>query len=451
MSPFRSARARVIAVREAFRTQLWPLPAAGTLLGLALGVALPRLDAHVDQDLSAGTTVYLFGGGPSAARELLGAVSGSLITVTSLTFSLTVVTLQLASSQFSPRLLRTFTRDRVVHVTLALFLTTFTYSLAVLRTVRDENGDQAAFVPQISVTLAFILGVASVLGLVIFLGHLARELRVDTMLRKVHRDATRTVARVLDERGSGESQPRVLPPDNALLLTAGASGFLVNVDEKAVLAAAVAADAVVAIDRCPGSSLVESTPIGHCWPRVDRAEPEDLDVVRRRVADAITTGFERTDAQDVLYGLRQLTDVAVKALSPGINDPTTAISALGHSSALLRELADRDLQPRLLYDDDGEIRAVIRRPGFADALELAMEQPRRYGASDPAVLARLFELLAELAWHVREPRDHALIAEQLERLRATAGNEDFDRVERERLDRLGDHVAQAQAGHWHVG
>ena len=207
MSASRGARARVDAVREAFRTQLWPLPAAGTLLGLALGVALPRLDAHVDEDLSAGTTVYLFGGGPSAARELLGAVSGSLITVTSLTFSLTVVTLQLASSQFSPRLLRTFTRDRVVHVTLALFLTTFTYSLAVLRAVRDEDGEQAAFVPQISVTLAFVLGVASVLGLVIFLGHLAREIRVETMLRKVHRDATRTVARVLDERGPTRAAP----------------------------------------------------------------------------------------------------------------------------------------------------------------------------------------------------------------------------------------------------
>ena len=310
MNPLRGAQGRLTALREAFRTQLWPLPAAGTLLGVALGVVLPRLDAHVDQDLSADTAVYLFGGGPSAARTLLGAVSGSLITVTSLTFSLTVVTLQLASSQFSPRLLRTFSRDRLVHVTLALFLTTFTYSLVVLRTVRDANGERAAFVPRISVTLALILGVASVLGLVAFLAHLAQEIRVETMLRKVHRDASRSVSSLLDERKADESQPPERPPDDASVLPARTSGFLVAVDEDAVLAAAVAADAVVMIDRWPGSSVVAGTPIGRCWPRLDPPGPEEIDRLRGQVADAITTGFERTAAQDVVYGLRQLTDVA---------------------------------------------------------------------------------------------------------------------------------------------
>jgi len=141
------------SVREALRTQLWPVPTLGVLLALALGVGLPRLDARVDDHLAGGVSFYLFGGGSEAARMVLSVIASSLITVTSLTFSLTVVTLQLASSQFSPRLLRTFSRDRVVHFTLALFLATFTYALTVLRTVRTSTAEQSVVVPQMAVTV----------------------------------------------------------------------------------------------------------------------------------------------------------------------------------------------------------------------------------------------------------------------------------------------------------
>ena len=145
------------ALRDAVRTQLWPIPAIGIALAALVGVLLPRLDARIDDNLPPVAANYLFGGGAAAARAVLEAIAGSLITVTSLTFSLTVVTLQLASSQFSPRLLRTFSSDRFVQGTLALLLGTFTYALTVLRTVRTPADDQDLFVPQISVTLAFLL------------------------------------------------------------------------------------------------------------------------------------------------------------------------------------------------------------------------------------------------------------------------------------------------------
>lgn len=147
---------------------------------------------------------------------MLDAIAGSLITVTSLTFSLTVVTLQLASSQFSPRLLRTFSSDRFVHVTLSLFLATFAYALTVLRTVRTADDGQNSFVPQISVTVAFLLALASVIGLVLFLGHLANMIRVETMLREVHTEASNTARRVLSERdraSAGGAVPLAPPAD----------------------------------------------------------------------------------------------------------------------------------------------------------------------------------------------------------------------------------------------
>ena len=399
----------------------------------------------LDDRLSPTVASYLFGGGTDAARSVLSAVAGSLITVTSLTFSLTVVTLQLASSQFSPRLLRTFTRDRVVHLTLATFLATFTYSLTVLRTVRTEGDGRTPFVPQFSVTTAFVLALLSVLALVLFLAHLASEIRVETALRTVHAEATRTVRRVLPPRDATPAAPPAVPPGTQPV-RAGASGFLVDVDEAALLAAATGADAVVLLSAVPGSSVVAGTPVGVVWSRTGGPLP-DADDLHTRVAAAVVTRHERTAAQDVAFGLRQLVDVAVKALSPGINDPTTAVHALGHCSALLCDLAVRDLGPRLLHDDDGTLRVVLHRPSLADLLELAVTQPRRYGAADPVVLGRLAALLREVAWSVR-PADRPVVAGQLSRLRRTVGQSDLDPVERARLERSATAVEDALAGRW---
>ena len=164
-----------------------------------MGFVLPALDAAVDDELPDSVTVLLFSGGPEAARSVLQAISGSLITVTSLTFSLTVVTLQLASSQFSPRLLRTFTADRFVHATLALFLATFAFALTVLRSVRSETSGGTSFVPEFSVTVSFVLAITSVMGLVLFLAHLTREIRVETMMRRVNAETRDTIDRVFPE------------------------------------------------------------------------------------------------------------------------------------------------------------------------------------------------------------------------------------------------------------
>ena len=442
-------RDRLDAVRDGLRTQLWPVPAIGIAIGLALGIGVPRLDAHIDGGLSATFSTYFFGGGPSAARTIFGAIASSLITVTSLTFSLTVVTLQLASSQFSPRLLRTFTRDRFVHLTLALFLGTFTFSLAALRSVRDATEGSQQFVPRISVTLAFVLAVASVIGLVLFLAHLAREIRVETMLRRVRRDASETFNRVLSEREPRERAAAApTPPPATTPLLAASSGFLVGLDEEALVAAATDVDAVLALDRYPGDTVVAATPLGLAWPVAGPFDGDAIGELRTRVAAAVTTEFERTGVQDYGFGLRQLTDVATKALSPGINDPTTAIHALTHSSALLCELTSKDLEPRVLCDGDGEARVVLHPPGFEALLDLSITQPRRYGGGDPFVLEALLVLLREVAWCARTEGQGRAISEQLRRLRRTIAGQDFDRAEIDRLSELSLLVEGARAGRW---
>ncbi|HEY6744342.1 MAG TPA: DUF2254 domain-containing protein [Mycobacteriales bacterium] len=443
-APGRTVRAALAPVRDSVRTQLWPVPMVGVVVAVAAGVGLPRLDARIDDRLPPSVTAYLFGGGAEAARAVLSSVAGSLITVTSLTFSLTVVTLQLASSQFSPRLLRTFTRDRFVHVTLALFLATFSYALTVLRVIRGSSDSDDEFVPQISVTVAFVLAIASVAGLVLFLAHLAREIRVETMVQKVHRDAEDALEDAVSGGDDADTAPE--PPASARPVAAGSSGFLVRIDEAELLAAAVAAGAMVRVDRPPGSYLVAGTPLARTWPRTPGSETDPG--LSERVAAAVTTGTERTQVQDVAFGLRQLTDVAVKALSPGINDPTTAVYALSHASALLCTLTGRDLAPRLLRDEDGVVRVVLHRPDFAELLELAVAQPRRYGVADPVVLGSLASLLSDVAWRARTPDQRGAVADQLARLRASAAAQDFDPAERAHLAAATAQVEHALAGRW---
>ncbi|MFE0912285.1 DUF2254 domain-containing protein [Streptomyces sp. NPDC058812] len=427
----------------------------GVALAVVAGVCLPWLDERLHNDFPPWLRDYLFGGSSDAARAVLAAIAGSLITVTALTFSLTVLTLQLASSQFSPRVLRTFNSDRYVRATLALFLATFTYALTVLRTVRTGEDERTGFVPALSITVAFLLTLASVLALVLFLSHLAREIRVETLLNSVHSAADDTIREVLDKQDLGRGDPTdeqssdlPEPPADALPLSADASGFLTSVDEAALLRAANDTDAVLLIDRHPGSSLIAAVPMGAAWPRT--GEPFSSEARTRLTEDvckAVRTGHERTGLQDIAFGLRQLTDIAAKALSPGINDPTTAVHALSHSAALLCELAQHDLGPRLLHDHRQRVRVILRRPDLEDMLDLAVAQPLRYGADEPAVLARIATLLRELAW-CTAPDRHPPIVAALARLRSTIDASDLHPAERVRLVGLTGLVDEALAGRW---
>lgn len=365
---------------------------------------------------------------------MLEAISGSLITVTSLTFSLTVVTLQLASSQFSPRLLRTFTRDRFVHATLALFVATFAFALTVLRSVRTGGEEGGSFVPEISVTVAFVLAVASVMALVLFLAHLTREIRVETMMRRVHSETRATMERVFPEDRPDQPPPPGMT-GTPVPISSASSGFLTAVDEGAPLRAATAAGAVLRID-CPlGSSLVEGVPFATAWPLepAGALTPEETARLQQQVNAAVVTGFERTSVQDVGLGFRQLVDVTARALSPGINDPTTAVHALSHLSALLCRLAGRNLSARVLTDDNGLVRVQLALPSFEDLLELAASQPRLYGVKDPAVAQRILELLGEVSCCDREGRYRPAIHEQLVRMREAIEASTYIRAERRHL------------------
>ncbi len=422
---------------EAIASRLWPIPMAAVIAGVLLGIAIPELDRAVDESLPENVTAVLFSGGTEAARAVLSAIAGSLITATSLTFSLTVVALQLASSQASPRLLRMFASDRMVHATLALFLGTFAYALAVLRTVSDADGEP--FVPRMGVTIASMLTLASVIMLTFFLAHLARQLRVETMLRDVHEETQRTIRLAAETPHTAADRVPDAPAVGTRSVLASRSGFVTGVDRNAILEVAAEHDLVVRELRTVGSSVIEGRPMLEWWAREPRTllGPDTLRQVDDRLGGAVRIGYERTPTQDVGFGLRQLVDIAVRALSPGVNDPTTAVHALSHISAVLAELDRMPPEPPALADEHGMPRLVQSQHEFVDLLELAVEQPRRYGASDPDVAARLFQMLEELAECVRRPERRSAIRSQLDRLEASVADGGYDAEERERFARLG--------------
>lgn len=436
------ARQKLSSLSEAVASRLWPIPAAALVVGVVLGVLLPELDRAVDEQLPSSVAGWVFSGGVDAARAVLTTISGSLITATSLTFSLTVVALQLASSQASPRLLRMFASDPMVHWTLAIFLGTFAYALVVLRTVSDEGG--AVAVPRISVTFAVILTVVSMLVLTLFLGHLARILRVETMLRDVHAESSRTIELLAGDRLEGRDEPATAPADRPEReVAAPRSGFVTAIDRGRLLALAEERDLVVRERLAIGSSVVAGTPIASWWSSEassavgTRAEVDEAD---RRIGAAVSISYERTPRQDIGYGLRQMADIATKALSPGVNDPTTAVHALGHLAAVLADLAELPPEPATIVGPTGRDRLVPCRTDFAALVETALQQPRRYGAGDPDVVARLYGVITDVARRTADPERASVLRGQLERLSASVAREDYDEVERARFAELEAHA-----------
>ena len=419
------------------------------LVAVVAGVLIPEVEERIDSGLSDFVTGLLFGGGADAARTVLSAIAGSLITATSLTFSLTVVALQLASSQASPRLLRLFASDRMVHATMSVFLGTFAYALTVLRTVRSETPTEPEQVPQIAVTLASLLTLASVIMLALFLAHLARQLRVETMLKNVNEETARVIERMPDPQPEHAAGAKALDrPSVAVRVTAQKSGFLVSLDRTSLVEVAQRFDLGIAEEVPLGSSVIMGSPLAYWWPLGTDPDEDARSEIQDCIVRAHDLEYERTAAEDVGFGLRQLADVALKAVSPGVNDPTTAVHALSHASAILCLLVGRPAESAVLADEDGAPRLLRKTMDVPALIELVLGQLRHYGTSDPDVAARMLQLLRELGFANRRADLDPEIRQQLERLTTRIREQPFDAVELDRLERLRTAALTALSGAW---
>jgi uncharacterized membrane protein len=404
---------------DRLRGALWVLPAASVLCSLAAGAAL----ATVEVGESTWLGPLLFQGTAADARDLLVVVSATMITVTGLVFTLTVVALQIASTQFSPRLLRNFLRDRGNQVVLSTFVSTFAYATAGLHTVGARAGGQGEFVPRLAVSGALFLALLSLAALVYFIHHIARSIQIDTIMAGVERETLAVIDDTYPDgvRAPGAEELAPEPPAGAVAVAARRSGYLQAVDLDALLAVALDQDVVVRLATAVGDHVVAGTPLAWAWRAAADGRPPDPDGLAEPLDHAVEIGIERTMLQDVAFGIRQLADIANKALSPAINDPYTGVQALQHLTVIIHTLAGRRLGDRLVRDAAGALRVAVPFPGFADYLRLATAQIRRNGAKEPGVARALLRLLGTAGERVSaDPARRAAVARHVRLVMADA-------------------------------
>lgn len=382
---------------EWLRSSLWFIPGVFALAATAGAFALVPLDRLVDEQVSGDFSGILFAGGPESARLVLSTISAAMLSFTGLVFSVTMLVLQLASSQLSPRVMRTFLRDRINQTILGLFVATFLYSLLVLREVRTPAVG-SAFVPAISISVAYLLLVASVAAFVFYIHHMAQAIRAVSVLRSVGAETREAVARLYPEGVGEDPEDPVMalptrPPDRVVTLDR-APGVVTSVDDEHLLHLAADHGLTVAFLHNVGDFVPQGAPLLHLWSRTGEPLPEDVPV--ERLAGTVEIGPERTMTQDAAFGFRQIVDIAEKALSPGINDPTTALQALDQIHDLLRRLATRRMPSPFRIDEHGEILLHLPRPGWPDYVALAIDEIRQYGANSIQINRRLRHLLLDI-------------------------------------------------------
>lgn len=376
----------------------WTLPALIALGSLVLGAAFPLVDERL-----AGVIPYVFESGPDGARQLLGTLASAMISVTGLVFSITMVVLQLASSQFTPRLLGQFLQSRVVQLTLGVFIGSFVYSLTVLRLVRGGSSGGESFVPQGSVTVAFVYVLTSVALFIAFIHHITQSVRVSHVIADIGRRTRQAAERLYaGERTSATWSPS---PDATRreVRVGDRQGYVTAIDATGLTRWAAERDGVVTLDLSLGQFVAGGERIGTFWGGADEAE---------EAADFVDLGRERDLRHEHAYGIRQLTDIADRALSPGINDPTTAVQVVDEVYAVLRPLvAHPDPSPYLTGPDD-RVRATYRPTTVAGLVEGSLVEIAHYAKDSPRVRARVHEALSALLDHA-DPRHQPALRELL--------------------------------------
>ena len=369
----------------------WLLPGLMVVAGVLSAVGTVSLDRSgvIPQWLI--DSPWLYNGGGTGARTLLGAVAASTIGVAGTVFSITIAALSLAAGQMGPRLLRNFTRDRGNQFTLGAFLGTFSYALMVLRSVRTQS--EGNFVPHISLSIGILLAFVCVGTLVFFVGHMAGRINVDTVIELVAEDVRSAIQRLTTDT------PQSAPPPAAFWLDATAvvdsrRGYLQQLDYDGLADWAAEHKTAIRLLVRPGDNVFPGVAIAVMIPPAEGA----AESIRRSTA----LGPQRSSSADLEFAVRQLVEVAVRALSPGINDPNTAMSVLDRLGAALCDLVPLYLPSGVLLRE-GRVALVVPSIDYAGLADAMFHMIRQYAAGSTAVLIRMLEVLTAVVTAEHDP------------------------------------------------
>jgi uncharacterized membrane protein len=425
-------RARLRTLWDAARTSLWLIPSLMIVVGFALAVTMLNIDVRWARGDRTEFWWVNHGDGEDA-RNLLSTLLGATITMASMAFSVTVVALTLAASSYGSRLIRIFQADLRTQVTLGAFALTIVYCLIVLRSIHGRAS--VADVPHASVTLGTVLGFACVVALLFFISGVARSLVADEVVRRARDDIDASLAALppLDASSLPDFASGDLPPNfenEAEKVALPHEGYVKATDYEALVDWATARNVVIRADFRAGDFIVEGDKRVLIFPPT--GDPER---VRQEIGRFIVTGDERTPTQDLEFSIRHLVEVAVRALSPGVNDPFTAAVAIDRLRGALSRLAGRRLPLERLRDQNGVLRLKRRTSTFEGLVGTSLHQIRQAGSSHPFVLIHMLEALEAIAPHTQTVTQRRTLLHHAHLIRSAGlrdvpEQEDRDDVER---------------------
>lgn len=400
------------------RASLWFVPGLMVTCSIAMAVLLIEVDGHVNRELLA-EYPRLFGAGAEGSRGMLGAIAGSMITVAGVTFSITIVALSLASSQYTPRILRNFMSDRANQSVLGVFLSVFTYCLIVMRTVR--GGDEGVFVPSLAVAFAVVLAIVGIGFLIFFIHHTAASIQASSIIATAAGETTTAIERLFPQEmghGSGETEPELTSRELAgrvwQEVRSDSTGYVQSVDVDALVKLAEEYGTVLRMECGVGDFVVEGEPLASL--ALD-SPPNEKTV--KRLSDVYMISRFRTVEQDAAFGVRQIVDIALKALSPGVNDTTTAVTCVDYLSAICARVAGRRTPDTRRYHE-GQLRVIACGATFESLLDEAFDQIRESAEGNTAIILRMLRVLAAVARATGDARRLEYIAGHAARLRSLA-------------------------------
>ena len=376
--------ARILKLVNQLREAFWPVPGAMVLAGILLAIALLGVDRNVDLPAWMTNSNWLYNGGGAGARTLLGAIASSTIGVAGTVFSITIAALSLAAGQMGPRLLRNFTSDRGVQLSLGAFLGTFSYALMVLSSVRTQ--EEGAFTPHLALSFGVLLAFACVATLVYFVGHMANRINVDTVIELVSEDIRLAMKSTVADKAQTEPPPATFWL-NATTIVDKRRGYLQQLDEASLANWAAKHGTAIRLLVRRGDYVFPGAPIALMSVQVPEAE--------EAVVNATALARTRGSAGDLEYAVRQLVEVAVRALSPGINDPQTAMSVLNRLGVALCDLAGAHLRSGVTTRDDA-VALVAPSLTYGGLVNVMFHMIRQNASGSPAVMIRALDVLSSV-------------------------------------------------------
>jgi uncharacterized membrane protein len=405
-------------VWDVLHSSYWFLPTLMVLGAIVLAILTLTLDSQTRINLQGLNWIYT--GGSDGARAMLSAVAGSVITVATTAFSITIVALQLAASNFGPRLLRNFMRDTGNQLVLGTFIATFVYCLLVIRTIHGEGEGYSQFVPQLSVTIGTGLAIISVAVLIYFIHHASTIIQVSHIIASVSQDLERATDRLFPKE-MGHSLPEssvrieeVIAEFNhhATPIPSTQEGYLQAIEDEDILKLACQHDVQFCVQSRPGEFMVKGSALVMVIPG-DRVSSRLV----KQVNHTFIIGKERTEQQDVEFPIDQLVEIALRAISPAVNDPFTAIRCIDRLSAALARLAQRPSPSPYRYDKAQQLRVIAPPTTFEHLVNRAFDQIRQYARTDAAVTIRLLEAIARILMDTSNSEHQAALGRQAQMIK----------------------------------